>query len=102
MVEALNSPTVLPSQPLAHSHGTTRSVLHSAGNTSGAGCDVVHPGFDLKKTLFIYLFIYKKNIIPAQVNFVYQATKMLAFQRLYNVFKETCAELLNPIFDIKQ
>ena len=58
MVEALNSPTVLPSQPLAHSHGTTRSVLHSAGNTSGAGCDVVHPGFDLKKTLFIYLFIY--------------------------------------------
>lgn len=77
MVEALNSPT-------------------------GVGCDVVHPGFDLKKTLFIYLFIYKKNIIPAQVNFVYQATKMLAFQRLYNVFKETCAELLNPIFDIKQ
>ena len=52
--------------------------------------------------LFIYLFIYKKNIIPAQVNFVYQATKMLAFQRLYNVFKETCAKLLNPIFDIKQ
>lgn len=89
MVEALNSPTVLPSQPLAYSHVTTRSVLHSAGNTSDVGCDVVHPGFDLKKTLFIYLFIYKKNIIPAQVNFVYQATKMLAFQRLY-------------IFDIKQ
>ena len=32
MVKALNSPTVLLAQPLAHSHGTTWSVLHSAGN----------------------------------------------------------------------
>ena len=51
MVEALNSPTVSLAQPPAHSHGTTRSVLHSAGNTSGAGCDVVHPGFDLKQKI---------------------------------------------------